>query len=187
MNRDQLEHVLRAATDIVPGVEIVVIGSQSILAAREAEMLPIEATRSIEVDIAFIDDPDDEMADRLDGAIGELSLFHRTHGYYGQGVSLKTAVLPAGWEDRLIGLEPPRPGARVWALEPHDCIAAKFVAWRPKDLEFAEALVVAGVIDLQTLRKRIRELPEQVTEAQRARMNAWLDRVPPADPPGGIA
>ena len=56
---------------------------------------------SIEADLAFRDDPDASKADQVDGAIGELSLFHETHGYYAQGVEISTAVLPAGWEDRL--------------------------------------------------------------------------------------
>lgn len=37
MNRDQLEHVLRAAADIVPDSEMLVIGSQAVLAERDAD------------------------------------------------------------------------------------------------------------------------------------------------------
>lgn len=175
MNFDQLRHVLRAATDVVPDSDIVIVGSQSVLAAR-GDDLPPEATRSIEVDLAFLDDADEEKADRIDGAIGELSMFHRTFGYYGQGVGMSTSVLPAGWEARLVELDAPRPGSRVRALEPHDSVAAKLVAWRQKDLEFAGALIEAGVIDAGTLRERIRDLPDRVTTGQRARITAWLDR-----------
>ena len=176
MNRVQLLHVLRAASDVVQRGDIVVVGSQSILAARDDEHLPVEATRSIEVDIAFIDDTGDEKADRIDGAIGELSRFHQTFGYYGQGVSLTTPVLPSGWEDRLIELDPPRLGARVRALEPHDCVVSKLVAWRPKDLEFGAALLATGVVDAETLRERIAALPASVSSAHRIRMLDWLTR-----------
>jgi hypothetical protein len=176
VNREQLEHVLRAATDIVAGADIVVIGSQSILASVDAERLPPEAVRSIEVDIAFEDDPDAAKADRIDGAIGELSRFHQAFGYYGQGVSLSTAVLPEGWQERLVDVDPPREGARVRALEPHDCVTSKLVAWRPKDLEYAAALLAANIVDKPTLLARIAALPAEVAEPVRVRMRSWVER-----------
>ena len=75
----------------------------------EIGVLPDHAAlaTSIEADLAFFDDPDDEKADRVDGAIGELSTFHATYGYYAQGVSVSTATLPAGWRDRLVALATP--------------------------------------------------------------------------------
>lgn len=101
MKRQELERVLRAASQIAQESDILVIGSQSILGAILEDRLPAAATASIEVDVAFFDDPDDAKADRVDGAIGELSPFHETFGYYAQGVSVSTAVLPAGWRQRL--------------------------------------------------------------------------------------
>jgi hypothetical protein len=102
VRREQLEHVLRAASQIAQDPDVLVIGSQSILGAIPEERLPAAATASIEVDVAFFDDPEDRKADRVDGAIGELSAFHESYGYYAQGVSVSTAVLPAGWRDRLV-------------------------------------------------------------------------------------
>jgi hypothetical protein len=102
VKREHLEHVLRAASQIAEDPDVLVIGSQSILGAIDEERLPPEATASIEVDVAFFDDPDDRKADQVDGAIGELSAFHETFGYYAQGVSATTAVLPDGWRDRLV-------------------------------------------------------------------------------------
>lgn len=52
MNRDQLEHVLRAASQIAGETDVLVIGSQSILGSIPEELLPFEATASIEVDPA---------------------------------------------------------------------------------------------------------------------------------------
>jgi hypothetical protein len=54
-----------------------------------------------------LDDPTDAKADQVDGAIGELSAFHETFGYWAQGVSVSTAVLPEGWRDRVIALATP--------------------------------------------------------------------------------
>jgi hypothetical protein len=82
VRREQLEHVLRAASQIAQDPDVLVIGSQSILGAIPEERLPAAATASIEVDVAFFDDPEDRKADRVDGAIGELSAFHESYGYY---------------------------------------------------------------------------------------------------------
>jgi hypothetical protein len=72
VNREQLAHVLRAASSIVTDRRILVIGSQSILATYDEEELPVEATASVEVDLAFFDGDHEARADQVDGAIGEL-------------------------------------------------------------------------------------------------------------------
>jgi hypothetical protein len=102
MNREQLAHVLRAASGIVDDPHILVIGSQSLLASYDEDELPLAATTSMEVDLAYFDDADDLKADTVDGAIGELSSFHESFGFYAQGVSVGTAVLPTGWHDRVV-------------------------------------------------------------------------------------
>jgi hypothetical protein len=160
VRREQLEHVLRAACSIVEGDTALVIGSQAILASFADEVLPAAAARSIEVDVAFFDDPGDEKADLVDAAIGELSQFHETFGYYAQGVSVTTAVLPEGWRDRLVRFATPAsaPGVAL-CLEPHDLAASKLVAYREKDVEFVAALVAAGLIDSDTLSDRVAALP----------------------------
>jgi hypothetical protein len=174
MNREQLDHVLRAAADIVKDADILIIGSQAILASRDESELPIEATRSIEVDLAFFDDPDEERADAVDGAIGELSRFHETFGYYGQGVSLSTAVLPEDWIAELVELDSATPGSRVRALGPHDCVVSKLVANREKDRVFAKALIGAGIVDPDHLVARIRLLPHTIDEPRRRRLIDWV-------------
>jgi hypothetical protein len=173
MRRAQLEHVLRAASRIAVDSEILVIGSQSIVGAIPEDRLPLAATASIEVDVAFFDDPDDRKADQVDGAIGELSSFHETFGYYAQGVSVSTAVLPEGWRDRLVILETPNtaPG-RGYLLEPHDCVVAKLVAGREKDYAFAAALIESGLIDPSVVDERIGLL--DVPPVAQKRMRAWI-------------
>jgi hypothetical protein len=85
VTREQLEHSLRAASTIAGDPDVLVIGSQSVLGSFADDDLPLEATSSMEADIAFFDDPADAKADQVDGAIGELSTFHETFGYYAQG------------------------------------------------------------------------------------------------------
>ncbi len=173
MKREQLEHVLRAASRIVDSAELLVIGSQSVLATWDERRLPKAAVRSMEVDVAALDG-DERKSDLIDGKIGEGSRFHETYGFYAQGVSLSTAVLPSGWRERLVVLENERtrPG-RGLCLEPHDCVASKLVAGRAKDYEFAAALVTAGLLKLDVLAKRIRGL--DITPSKREEIVTWLD------------
>jgi hypothetical protein len=178
VRRADLEHLLRAATTIAGERDVLVIGSQSILAALTEDRLPPEATGSIEADMAFFDDPDDLKADQVDGAIGELSPFHERFGYYAQGVSVSTAILPAGWRDRLIPLDTPgtAPG-RGLCLEPHDCVIAKLLAGRDKDLAFATALVRAGLVDPGLLAERLDTVdPDRAHPVAVDRARAWLRR-----------
>ena len=160
MRREQLEHVLRAACSIIDADTALVIGSQAILASFADDVLPPAAARSIEVDLAFFDDLGDEKSDLVDAAIGELSQFHETFGYYAQGVSVTTAVLPDGWRDRLVrfATAASAPGAAL-CLEPHDLAASKLVAYREKDVEFVAAVIAARLIDPDTLSRRIETLP----------------------------
>jgi hypothetical protein len=90
MNLKQLEHVLRACGSIAESREIVVIGSQALLASHHDA--PEELLRSVEVDCYPLNDP--AKADLIDGSIGELSPFHETFGYYAHGVGPETAAEP---------------------------------------------------------------------------------------------
>lgn len=173
MRREQLEHVLRAACTITGANAALVIGSQAILGSFGDDVLPEAAVRSVEVDVTFLHDPADERSDQVEGAMGELSQFHETFGYYAQGVSITTAVLPSGWQDRLVVFDTPMtsPG-RGLCLEPHDLVVSKLAAYPEKDLEFAGALISAGLVERQILRDRIRLLP--VSDSDRKRLDDWV-------------
>ncbi len=172
MKRAQLEHILRAAAQIIKHEELLVIGSQSVLGSWDETRLPPEAIRSIEADVASLDG-DEEKSDLIDGSLGEGSQFHETFGIYAQGVSLKTAVLPEGWRDRLVTLDNPstHPG-RGLCLEPHDCVLAKMVAGRQKDYDFATAMLKAALLDPKTLAERIELL--DISEGEKERIRGWL-------------
>lgn len=156
MKRADLEHVLRAASAITNERDFVVIGSQAVLG--QFPEAPAELLVSDEVDIYPRDRP--ELADLIDGAIGELSFFHDTFGYYAQGVGPTTAVLPNGWEARLVIVanENTR-GAIGHCLEIHDLLAAKYVARRDKDRRFCIDALRRGLADRATLLERIATLP----------------------------
>lgn len=105
MTREELEHLLRAAATIAERRDVLVLGSQAILGTYDEDELSATTTMSVEADLAFLDDDDQEIADRVDGLIGEDSYFHRTHGVYGQGVGVSVAILPDGWFERLVIIE----------------------------------------------------------------------------------
>lgn len=176
MNRTELAHILRAAADIAGDVHILVIGSQAILATYPADELPEVVTLSVEADIAFFDDAHNTKSDMVDGAIGEDSLFHQTFGYYGQGVSVATATLPEGWEDRLVAFVPAdsHPAEGV-CLDLVDLVVAKLVAGREKDLTFAASLLASGHVSAAELRERTRLL-RVVGGIQRRVLNS-IDRL----------
>jgi hypothetical protein len=160
MNRAQFEHAVRAAGAVLGVTDVLVIGSQAVHGTLANE-LPIEAMRSVEVDIAVFGDADGRQADLIDGSIGEASMFHDTFGYYAQGVVESTARLPTGWRDRLVRFETPGTrGVVAWCLELHDLWIAKAIASREKDIEFCRALLRGGLVERIVLQARLDLVPE---------------------------
>ena len=98
MKRSDLEHILRASKAVTGETEFIVIGSQCIL-ARFPDA-PRELRQSMEADLYPRFKPD--LAKEIEGSLGRYSQFDQTFGYYADGVGPETAVLPKGWEDRLI-------------------------------------------------------------------------------------
>ena len=82
MNRVQLEHAIRAACEIADDHELIIFGSQAILG--QYPQAHEELRRSIEVDLTPKNNPN--AVDKIDGAMGENSMFHQTHGFYVHGL-----------------------------------------------------------------------------------------------------
>lgn len=159
MTRDQLEHLLRASAQVLNDrlrseseQQLVVIGSQAVLG--QFPDAPLALLRSMEADVFPLDAP--QLADIIDGAIGEGSPFHETHGFYAQGVGPETAVLPRGWERRLVRVATlaTAPGVGL-CLEVHDLAISKYIAGRPKDLEFNRDLARHRLTMLDLLIERL--------------------------------
>jgi hypothetical protein len=159
MNREQFEHTVRATGAILGVNEILVIGSQAIHASVDFEFP--EAQRSIEADVSALEDQDGSKADLIDGSIGELSIFQENFGYYAQGVTPKTAILPDGWRKRLVPfMTSGTNGVKALCLEPHDLWISKAIASRPKDIEFCLALTKLNLVRAKTLRARLEKVKE---------------------------
>jgi len=176
VKRQQLEHVLRAASTIVAERDFLVVGSAAVLGTFDDDQLPFEATRSDEADLAPYNDPDGEKSLLVEGSLGQGSQFHATFGYYADGVDFRTAMAPTGWQERLVSFATPGCGeGRGWCLERHDLAAAKLAAGRQKDYEFVEALLGVGLLDLATIAARLELLPRhRVLPGFLAKARAWV-------------
>jgi hypothetical protein len=156
MQRAALEHILRAASAIANEREFIVIGSQAVLG--QFPNPPEALLRSIEADVYPRHAP--EKSDLIDGAIGELSAFHQSFGYYAHGVDDTTATLPAGWMDRLVPIcNENTAGATGWCLEVHDLAVSKLVAGRDRDVDFLSVLLREGMVTPAVLHDRLGALP----------------------------
>lgn len=81
-------------------------------------------------------------------------------GIYADGVSVATARLPQGWQQRLIPLANANTrGVVGYCLDPADLLVAKYLAHRPKDLAFCRAILQAGLVDGQIVAQRIPTAP----------------------------
>ena len=127
----------------------------------------------MEADVYPLERP--ELADVIDGAIGELSPFDTLFGYYAQGVGPETAVLPQGWRDRLVKIQNQNTDMKIgYCLEPHDLASSKLAAGREKDWVFVQTMLQHRLIDPETLKVRIQGLPISVEDV--VRLVAWVDR-----------
>jgi hypothetical protein len=176
VTREQLEHLLRASANVlrgngaaVSGNEFVIIGSQSILG--QFPDAPPALTRSMEADIYPLHEPG--LADEIDGAIGEGSPFHESFGIYAQGVGPETAVLPQGWQQRLVIVQTPATDPAIGlCLEVHDLAVSKYIAGRQKDLEFTRELARHCMTKKSVLVQRL-----AATKVDDARRELALQRI----------
>lgn len=127
---------------------------------------------SMETDVYPKNSP--ELADKIDGAIGEGSHFHATYGYYAQGVGPETAILPKGWRDRLLSVKNENTnGITGLCLEVHDLAISKLVANRPKDTAFVSTPMYHEMISHGTMLQRLSET--DLTDPECSRINLRID------------
>ena len=172
MNREQLEHAIRAACTVSEDQELIIFGSQAILG--QFPEAPTVLRKSIEVDVSPKNRP--EAIDRIDGALGENSQFHKTHGFYVHGVPIETAKLPKGWEQRTNKVQDYMDKQNIGhCIEAHDLAASKLMAFREKDTEFVRRMILEEMIDVDILLQRLK-----VTDAEKEikdRAIRWAKRI----------
>ena len=128
----------------------------------------------MEVDIYPLRSPD--LADAIEGALGEGSLFHKTHGYYAQGVGPGTAILPKDWLTRVHRVQNGNTNDRIgYCVDVVDLFLSKAVAGRDKDREFCMALLEHRYVSSPQLLELVPSMPitNEEQRALRARIRRW--------------
>ncbi|MBC8055369.1 MAG: hypothetical protein H7Y61_02185 [Rhizobiales bacterium] len=152
MTREQLEHVIRAAAAITNERSFVVVGSQAVLLPYPDAHPDLLVSRELDLYPAMAPDK----SDLIEGAIGALSQFDETFGYYADGVSPETAVMPSDWMSRAslhyLG------DTTVVCPDMHDLAVSKCVARREKDGRFLAVMFKEEMISFATLEQLIRRL-----------------------------
>lgn len=176
MTREELEHIIRASGDITGQYEFVIVGSQSILGSvpKPEEVFTV----SMEADIYPLQAP--ELADKIDGAIGEGSRFHQKFGYYAQGVASGTATLPKDWMQRVRRVQNGNTQDRVgYCLGVLDLFLSKAAAGREKDREFCMALFAHGYVTPAQVLKMVPTMPvdDKAQRTLRATIRRWAKAV----------
>jgi hypothetical protein len=184
MRRDQLEHAIRTACQIIGRPEVIVVGSQSILGTYREDELPADATMSVEVDILPV------------AADNEEPRGSRTSSRVLRGSSLRSrsctgsALTGSTWRRPRC-----RPGGGIawskvqnantagpsvephftgWCLDKEDLCVAKLCALREKDRNFVIALLHGGLVDPAIITARLLTVEDRHRTAADRAAN-WLD------------
>lgn len=152
MQRQQLQHVILEIGRRFDLSDFYVIGSAAILAALP-DPPPGALTATRDVDI-IPPGGDERLADRISFVLGEASQFDIEHGYYAQGVSMRTpAFAPSDWQARAIPVRVAEYTA--WCMAPHDLVLSKLGAGRDKDLDFARDAAALRLVRRDELLERL--------------------------------
>ena len=176
MTNDELREAVLKAVEIIGNNEVLVYGSQAILASYEHRELPRATTMSAEADIAPTTDIADHLSNQLWMAAGQGSEWALERDYYIDAVSAETAVLPAEWRARAVALAwAEHPGITAICPEPHDLCASKLARNAQKDRAFVGALIEAGLINPRLLRNRLDSITDPRLEPARKRVaRQWI-------------
>jgi hypothetical protein len=166
---EDLDRTVRAIAHEFKTDTVFIIGSQAIMMSwpdappemrgtPEIDAYP-ENARVWEVEQAAKGEVSPEASEHIHGLFGDGSLFHRTHGFYIDGVDERTARLPKGWNERAIvkGLLVDGRQVKAVAPAPEDVIVSKLARFDDKDKEFVRAYHRSRPLNLQLVEERIRE------------------------------
>lgn len=179
---DDLLRVVRALAYEFKTDTVFIVGSQAILASMPDA--PDAARESPEID-AFPanariwelteakrtrDGVQPIASEHIDGLFGSESPFHRTHGFYIDGVDETTARLPKGWQTRAVRVRTEVAGRTVTGVAParEDLVVSKLARLDERDKRFVNAIHAMRPLDLDLVERRIRETDLDSTIAERA-------------------
>jgi hypothetical protein len=178
---EDLERAVRAIALEFKTDTIFIIGSQGILLAWPTAPPLMRTSPEIDAYPANAKDweaqekskhPDElpEASEHIDALFGSGSQFHRTHGFYIDGVDEHTATLPAGWRTRAVARQIDIGNRTVTAIAPcpEDLIVSKLARLDDKDRSFIEAYDSERPLDLSLIEERIRLSNLEPPVAERA-------------------
>jgi len=144
LRRRDIDHILRAAAALSGHAHFVMVGTGAVIAT--VRHIPLAMMMTEEIDIYVEDAADPEwISDLIDATIGRYSQFHRTFGYYGDGVSQRTAVMPLDWRSRTVEYATPDGLATALCPSAEDIAIAKLCAWREKDQAWLREVFRSGI------------------------------------------
>jgi uncharacterized nucleotidyltransferase DUF6036 len=172
MDLSNLQELFEQARKLTHHTEFVVVGSLSILGIVQGKEIPARMLMSIDVDCFTPQDPD-RIFD-LAQTLGEGSPFEAAHGYYLDPISPKVPTLPSQWEYRLVRV-PFDNGIVVSFLEPNDAAVSKYARGEPRDREWIQAGLAAGLLSAPIIDSRFRQT-DFIDDEERARaLNAFIE------------
>ncbi|MFM9968849.1 MAG: DUF6036 family nucleotidyltransferase [Burkholderiales bacterium] len=154
MDLNNLEFLFGEAKKLNGDDEFVVIGSLCALGVLPSGRVPARMLMSIDVDCYTRRDPGRVF--ELKRALGEGSAFEAKHGYFLDPVSPDLPTLPAQWEFRLIKV-PLDNGVTIYFLDPNDAAISKYARGEPRDREWIQAGLAAGLLSAPVIESRLRD------------------------------
>ncbi len=154
MDLGDLERLFEEARKLIGLSEFVVVGSLSALGVVQGARVPARMLMSIDVDCYTRQDPGRVF--ELRKALGEGSAFEAAHGYYLDPISPDLPTLPSQWEFRLIRV-PLKNGLTVFFLDPNDAAVSKYARGEPRDREWIQAGLSAGLLSAPVIESRMRD------------------------------
>ncbi|KQO98698.1 DUF6036 family nucleotidyltransferase [Leifsonia sp. Leaf264] len=150
---EELAMAARRAAELTDSSELLLVGSQAIVAMYKPAQIPGEATMSAELDVVARSREDHF---RITEELGEMSEFHQEHGFYVQAVRNDLISRVQGWEERAARIEVAS-GDRdvaVWCMDVNDLCLSMLAAERTKDVLYVNAMLQDGLADRAVIEER---------------------------------
>lgn len=172
MELSNLQELFDQAKALTHHTEFVVVGSLSILGIVQGKEVPARMLMSIDVDCFTRQDPGRIF--ELAKTLGEGSPFEASHGYYLDPISPQVPTLPEQWEYRLVRV-PLDNSIVVYFLEPNDAAVSKYARGEPRDREWIQAGLAAGLLSAPVIESRFRQTAFANAEEQERAFTALAE------------
>lgn len=186
---EDLERSIRSISRHFKEDVVIVIGSQAALVGLPWTPDGMRDTLEIDIYLARVKqweaaNPEElEASEEIAGLFGRDSNFHKTFGFFIDGVGVNTAKLPAGWKERTVFREVKSAAITVTAIAPciEDLIVSKLAAFRDKDKNYIRSCHEAFPLDVALIKQRIamtKEFPSDLA----SEVFQFLEKLPAASP-----